>query len=210
MTDRNAATWRARLAASLLTLAAGLAACGGQETGASSEPAGTPAERTFLSAMVPHHESALEMARAAEGRLENPEIREIQAAIESAQTAEIDQMERIHQRLFGAALKPDESAHEELGLSAEEAGMGHTMGAQPIERAAEPVDRAFVDQMIPHHRGAVVMSEAVLPQAEDAELKRLATAIKEAQAAEIETMTQVRERELGGAGQEHGRARHPG
>ena len=160
--------------------------------------------------MVPHHQSALEMARAAEGRLENPEIREIQAAIESAQTAEIDQMERMHQRLFGAALEPDESAHEELGLSAEEAGMGHTMGAQPIERAAEPVDRAFVDQMIPHHSGAVVMSEAVLPRAEDAELKRLATAIKEAQAAEIETMTQVRERELGGAGQEHGRARHPG
>ena len=72
MTDRNAATWRARLAASLLTLAAGLAACGGPETGASSEPAGTPAERTFLSAMVPHHESALEMARAAEGGSRTP------------------------------------------------------------------------------------------------------------------------------------------
>ena len=51
-------------------------------------------------------------------------------------------MERIHQRLFGAALKPDESAHEELGLSAEEAGWatrwGRSRSSGPPSRSIAP------------------------------------------------------------------------
>lgn len=145
-----------------LVLAFSLAACGGDSSGGGhSGPAtaakASPEERAFLSAMVPHHRSAVEMASAAEGRLESPQIRRIRGAITKTQTAEIGQMERIHQRLFGTPLKPDDGAHMQLGLSAQEAGMDHMMGAQPIEQAAEPVDRAFIDEMVPHHRGAVMM-----------------------------------------------------
>ena len=67
--------------------------------------------RAFLSAMVPHHRSALEMAEAARGRIEDPTLRKIQDAITRTQAAEIRQMERIHERLFGEALEPDEGAH---------------------------------------------------------------------------------------------------
>ena len=186
-----------------LGLAFLLAACGGDSSGDGQSGQTTaakagPQERAFLSAMVPHHRSAVEMASAAEGRLEDPQIRRIEGAIAKAQTAEIDQMKRIHERLFGAPLAPDEGAHTQLGLSAQEAGMDHMLGARPIKRAAEPVDRAFIDEMVPHHRGAVVMAEVVLEPSRDPELRKLAAGIIDAQESEIKTMNRVREREFGG------------
>lgn len=191
-----------------LVLALLLAGCGGDysgggQSGQTTEAKASPEERAFLSAMVPHHRSAVEMAGAAEGRLENPEIRKIQGDIAKAQTAEIDQMERIHQRLFDASLQPDEGAHMQLGLSAQDAGMDHMMGARPIEQAAKPVDRAFIDEMVPHHRGAVVMAEVMLERSRDPELRKLAAGIFDAQKSEIRTMNRVREREYGGPVEEN-------
>ena len=187
----------------VLGLALSLAACGGDSSGAALSGQATaakasPRERAFLSAMVPHHRSTVEMASAAEGRLQNPRIRRIQGAITKAQTAEIGQMECIHQRLFDAPLRPDERAQVQLGLSGQEAGMDHMMGARPIEQAAEPVDRAFIDEMVSHHRGAVAMAEAVLERPRDPELRKLAEGIVDAQESEIKKMNDVREREYGG------------
>ena len=190
-----------------LVLAVSLAACGGDssgggQSGQTTTAKASPQERAFLSAMVPHHRSAVEMAGAAEGRLENPQIRRIQGAITKTQTAEIDQMERIHERLFGAPLAPDEGAHMQLGLTAQEAGMDH-MGAQPIEQAAKPLDRAFIDEMVPHHRGAVVMAEVMLERSRDPELRKLAAGIFDAQKSEIRTMNRIREREFAGPVEEN-------
>jgi uncharacterized protein (DUF305 family) len=42
--------------------------------------------------MIPHHESAIEMANVVLGESENPEIREIAKAIVDAQEREIEQM----------------------------------------------------------------------------------------------------------------------
>jgi len=171
-----------------LVLAAG---CGGQN----GEQA---PERAFLSAMVPHHRSAIEMAEAAQGRLENPKIRKIQDVIAKTQAAEIGQMQRIHQRLFDEPLEPDEGAHKQLGLSAQEAGMDHMGGATPVSQSPPPADRAFIAEMVPHHRGAVAMAKAVLERTRDGELRKLAEEIVSAQRREIATMKEVRERRYAG------------
>ena len=76
--------------------------------------------------------------------------------------------------------------------------MDHMDAAEPLRRARAPVDRAFIDAMVPHHRGAVAMAEAVLRRTKDRELRGLAEGIIEAQRKEIETMNHVREREFGG------------
>ena len=188
----------ALLAALVPLLAVGCGGTGGGEGGASGAAGAQRAERAFLSAMVPHHRSALEMAKAAKGRLEHARIRELRTAILETQAAEIAQMRRIHERLFGTPLRPDERAHAQLGLSAEEAGMDHMDAAEPLRRARAPVDRAFIDAMVPHHRGAVAMAEAVLRRTKDRELRGLAEEIIEAQRKEIETMNRVRQREFGG------------
>ena len=225
MSERRSSSILLRLVAlaAILILALGAAACGDDEEegsgGASGDTTaaderGNAAERGFLEAMVPHHESAISMAEIGVERAEDPRIKKLAEAIRDAQEPEIEQMRRIHQRLFGSALKPNMAGHDALGLSAAEAGMDmdHDALMKMLEEA-DPFDRAFVDEMVPHHQGAVKMAEAVLKETDDAELKKLAQAIIDAQMREIEEMNAFRtekyggpvpERDAGGESEEHG------
>ena len=164
----------------LLALASG--ACGADDEEGGSGTAG-PRDRAFLSAMVPHHESAIEMARMARERARRPEIRRVASEIIDAQELELARMRRIHRRLFDAPLRPDDMAHADLGLSAEEAGMTH--GDMAALERARPFERAFIDAMIPHHAGAIQMARAVMLEEPDAEVAELADAIIRAQSQEI-------------------------
>lgn len=100
--------------------------------------------------------------------------------------------------------------------NAAEAGMTHTADTSEQLRTAKPFDRAFVDEMVPHHAGAVKMAEVLLESTDDAELRKLAQGIIATQEREIEAMNEFRtERygaavpEKGGAGEDHG-AGHSG
>ncbi|MEJ7718458.1 MAG: DUF305 domain-containing protein [Thermoleophilaceae bacterium] len=186
---------RTRLALALLAalaLAAGVAACGGGSGAAQPSP-----EQGFLRSMVPHHTSAVQMAELAATEARTPFVRTLAAEIRASQEREIAQMRQIHQRLFGTALEPDMGGHMALGLSAEQAGMDHMDGEMMI-RGKRPFDRAFVDEMVPHHRGATRMAEAVLARTRDSELRTLAQEIISAQKREIGEMNAFREREYGG------------
>jgi uncharacterized protein (DUF305 family) len=52
-----------------------------------------PFDRAFIDAMIPHHRSAIEMARVAYRESDNPEIRTLAEGIVEAQNREITQME---------------------------------------------------------------------------------------------------------------------
>ncbi len=52
-----------------------------------------PFDKAFIENMIPHHESAIEMANAALQGSKNPRIREIARAIVEAQEREIARME---------------------------------------------------------------------------------------------------------------------
>jgi len=51
-----------------------------------------PFDEAFINAMIPHHESAIEMAQVALAQSDNPRIRELAASIVEDQEAEIEQM----------------------------------------------------------------------------------------------------------------------
>ncbi len=70
--------------------------------------------------------------------------------------------------------------------------MMHDMNAELVGKTGVDFDRAFVEQMIIHHEGAVAMAELALTNAESQELKDLATAIITAQNSEIELMNSWR------------------
>jgi uncharacterized protein (DUF305 family) len=53
-----------------------------------------PFDQAFIEAMIPHHQSAIEMAKVANQESENPRIKELAGNIMSAQKAEIEQMRR--------------------------------------------------------------------------------------------------------------------
>lgn len=184
------------------TLAFGLAACGGDDDD-DGQPASRgdqpqAAEKAFLTGMVAHHRSAIEMARIAEERGRDRFVTQLAEDIISSQDLEIVRMEEIHERLFDGELKPDAAAHDRLGLSAEEAGMTHSAETSRKLRSADPFDRAFVDEMVPHHEGAVRMARAVLKSATDSDLRELAQGIISAQEREVEEMNEFRTRKFGG------------
>lgn len=56
-------------------------------------------------------------------------------------------------------------------------------------QVANNIDRHFIEQMIPHHEGAVAMAKLALERSKRAEIKTLATAIIESQTKEIQDMT---------------------
>jgi uncharacterized protein (DUF305 family) len=177
------------LAAALMAAVA-VAACGGDDTGG-GEATARDTEGAFLEAMIPHHESAIEMARLAKRRAGHRQITALADAIIETQSREIRQIERIHRRLFGRKVLPNADAHQGLGLSATEAGMAHDDPAAKLARA-RPFDRAFIDEMIGHHQGAIRMARVVREQTEDEEVRSLASAIVSAQSREIERMKRWR------------------
>lgn len=172
-----------------------LASCGGSAAPAADVSEGY--DRAFLQAMVPHHVAAIEAARLAIDRAESPELRGLAQQMVTVQTAEIATMEAIHQRLFGGPLVPDPAAHEVLGLTAAEAGMDHLEAAAELG-GADPFDPAFIDHMVPHHRGAIAMAETMLLESRTPEIRRLALEMYVAQQDEIEAMSAIRAEGFGG------------
>ncbi len=173
-----------------VVLAVFVAACGGGEK--------TDPQQAFLQSMVPHHSSAVDMAEVAETEAQTEFVKNLASDITRSQSEEIGQMGQIHERMFDAPLKPDMGAHMALGLSAQEAGMNHMDGASTI-RGKKPFDRAFVDEMVPHHEGATRMAEAVLAETDDRQLRKLGEGIIAAQRKEIAEMKGFREGEYGAA-----------
>ena len=65
------------------------------EHGSADEVAGaTDVDATFAQMMIPHHEGAIAMAKAAEERAQHQEVRELAAAIIEAQQREIEILEK--------------------------------------------------------------------------------------------------------------------
>lgn len=170
-----------------------LSACGGDDGGTPEASGNTttsssavPFDQAFIDAMVPHHRSAIEMAKAAKSRgLTAPELRKIADDIVGSQQREIDQMLEWREQWFGSrTLGP--VLPEVLGVPETELGMDHG-GAQEILEATD-VDTTFADMMIPHHEGAVAMAEKAAEKAQHQEVKELAQGIVAAQEREISVL----------------------
>jgi uncharacterized protein (DUF305 family) len=59
-----------------------------------------PFDRAFIDSMIPHHQSAIEMAGVARDRTDNPEIEELANNIVEAQRCEISQMKQWRERWY--------------------------------------------------------------------------------------------------------------
>jgi uncharacterized protein (DUF305 family) len=59
-----------------------------------------PFDKAFIDAMIPHHQSAIEMAQVALEKSKNPNIKELAEDIVSAQQQEIEQMTRWRQQWY--------------------------------------------------------------------------------------------------------------
>ncbi len=132
----------------------------------------SPADASFLSAMIVHHEAALEMAKAVVDTTKDPSVEKWAEAILATQQKEIDQM----QSLLGELKMKDDDAAEIMGIEMKEM----------LElRMSDNPDVNFVMTMIPHHASAIDMSLPPLVMSKNVRIRTLASDIIVAQTKEI-------------------------
>lgn len=156
--------------------------CGNDDNSTDSATAapGNPIDRAFIADMIPHHESAVQMADIAERRGSSTFVKQLAEDIVRTQTEEIATMRARDRALADAGVE-----RGSLGMSEQMMGMDHD--ASSLD-SATPFDAAFLRMMIPHHQGAVVMANAELERGKDPALKALARDIITAQQREIREM----------------------
>lgn len=145
---------------------------GGRMAGMGMEVA---SEFDYLTQMIPHHEEAIATAKLVAAKSERPELRAFTASIVTTQTAEVVQMKQ-----WLAAWYP---------------GRNTTVAYEPMMRdlsglSGDALDRAFLQDMVPHHMAAVMLSQQVLARglAEHDPLVQFATTVRNVQHTEIATM----------------------
>ena len=75
-------------------------------------------------------------------------------------------------------------------------GSGGTASRRLMENGKYS-DERFIDEMVPHHQGAVEMAEVALENAEHGEVKQLSENIVSTQRSEIEELKEIKQEEFG-------------
>ena len=145
-------------------------------------PNGKYSDAAFADAMVSHHEGAVEMAQVALKNAEHAKTRRLAQNIIDSQRAEIKKLNGIRENLDGPVMK----------MSGEDMSMMGMMKDPQQLADADPFDRAFIDNMIPHHESAIAMAEVALQKSKNPEIKGIAGDIVSAQKREIEEMKRWR------------------
>ena len=166
---------------------------GGHATASASSGASAgafnDADVMFAQMMIPHHEQALSMAKLADGRAADAEIKQIVAAVEKAQDPEIQKM-KSWLKAWG---RPEATAGGHGG----HAMAGMLSDADMTDLAAakgKEFDRKFAELMIAHHEGAVEMAKTEQRDGKDPEAKKVADDVVRTQAAEIAQLRKVLDR----------------
>jgi uncharacterized protein (DUF305 family) len=155
---------------------------------------GGPVDIGFLQDMRRHHEQAVEMALIYHGLEDtDPGLRTIAGSILITQNLDIGQMIELL-RIMGApeAAETDEAmAWMGMPTTTYRAMPGMATDEQIAELAASSgaeADRLFVELMVAHHQGGLHMAEYAAAEAENAEVRSLATSIAEGQQGEVVEM----------------------
>ena len=157
-----------------------VAGCGSDDETASGAKIGNGTDRAFVAGMIPHHESAVEMATTAQQRGESEFVKTLSANILRSQNQELSTMRAEEAKLADAGIEKGD-----LGVP------GHMMGMDGDTAAlktASPFDPAFLKMMLPHHEGAIPMAKAELEKGSNPKLKTLAAQIISEQEKEIVEM----------------------
>jgi uncharacterized protein (DUF305 family) len=129
----------------------------------------------FLKQMIPHHEEAVKTAKIVlekGGTFE--EIKTLAEGIISSQEKEIEDMKSWYKEVTGEDYK--------------DSGSYMPMMRDLSKLAPADLDKTFIEDMIEHHMGAVMMAEKALSFTQNENIKNLSREIIKAQTEEIKLM----------------------
>ncbi len=154
--------------------------------GAAADSRFSPADVMFAQMMIPHHEQAIEMSDivlAAEGI--DPGVAELAEQIKAAQQPEIDQMNEWLDEWGAGGSMPGHGSMDGMMSEGDLQALADADGAE--------ASRLFLEQMIVHHEGAIVMAEGEVAAGRHEGAVAMADEIIEVQKDEIERMREMLE-----------------
>lgn len=158
------------------------------------------ADVQFMQGMIMHHEQAVEMTALIESRTENRDVRSLGARISHTQADEIAFMKRwlVSRGQPIAAASHEAHKHHQNMSHDLMPGMLTAKQMEALKNAkGEEFDRLFLEGMIQHHDGALIMVKELHGTAgtgQDAELFNFATDVDSSQRAEIRIMQTMLEK----------------
>src|SRR5690625_5890401 len=171
----------------MATAQAPMGEAGGMDHGSMNEMPGLDAlageefEQAFIAMMIAQQQGALEMAEWLLANGSDQRVRSAADEVIEAQAVEIELMTGWLREWYGR-----EPATEWL-----EAMTGDmTVMMEEMEAGSDP-DRAFLEEMIGHHQGAIDMAQVALERAEHAELRELARDVIVVQAQEVHAYAEL-------------------
>lgn len=145
-------------------------------------------DRHFIEQMIPHHEAAIEMSKLALDRSTHEEIKTLADSIIKSQSKEIENMRQWYKDWYGVDVAEDSDVDMGMGRGIMHGGMmGDEVDTKALKNASD-FDKAFIEEMIPHHQMAVMMANMLLQETERPELEQLGNDIVDAQTKEISQM----------------------
>jgi uncharacterized protein (DUF305 family) len=143
--------------------------------GSPSAASWNSADRAYVLAMLWHQQQARELASLVQGRTSRPELRRLALSISTAQTSDVG-------RMTAWLRTRDPAAGHYLGHSdiqpADRWFAGTVARSQLRTLAAtsgQRFDFLFVDMLLEHYKGAIVMADGVLADGRDGEVALLAS-----------------------------------
>ncbi len=168
---------------------------GGMSHSASMElgPADAEYDLRFIDAMIPHHRGAIDMANEALQKSKRTEIKSLAQNIIKAQNREENELMRKWRKAWypnagDTSIAYNSQMGHSMPMSAEQ--KNSMMMKMDLGAADDQFDLRFLNAMIPHHEGAVMMAKDALNKAKHPELKQLANEIIASQQTEINQMKQ--------------------
>lgn len=150
-------------------------------------------DKPFIEMMIPHHQSANEMAQIALSRAKSPEVKKLAQSIIEEQTREIEQMRTWYKQWYGTEVPTTDM---DMGMQSgmDQSMMQMEMMDREMMQALENTqdfDREFLRQMTRHHQMATMMAGMVVNSAQHREIRNLAQNIIKSQSAEITQMQKL-------------------
>lgn len=159
-------------------------------------PADENYDLRFIDGMSLHHQGAIAMAKEAEQKSTRPEIKKLAGDIIKAQSREEKELLQQWRKAWYPQAEDKPMAYNAsqggmMEMSAEQ--MQSMMMTTDLGAADAEFDLRFMNAMIAHHEGALIMAQDALSKSKRPEIKQLAQEIITSQQKEIDQMKQWRQ-----------------
>ncbi|MBE9123282.1 DUF305 domain-containing protein [Tychonema sp. LEGE 07199] len=157
-------------------------------------PADADYDLRFIDSMKVHHQGAVNMAKEVLEKSKRPEMKKLATNIIAEQNREINQMKEWRTNWYPKASSTPMAYHAQMGhmMAMTPEQMQSMMMSMDLGAADDQFDLRFLNAMIPHHEGALVMAQDALKKSKRPEMKKLSEEIITSQKQEIEQMKEWR------------------